>query len=117
MKKITLFIAALAMTVMSYALNPFAYALSSSLSEDGATLTVKYSLNAAATAVNVVVLDGEEIVKTVDCSAKGLVAGAYTAEIPTEEIATVRGDVRAKALEYTDRGQRQEIIGMYKYAH
>lgn len=48
MKKITLFIAALAMSVMSYALNPFAYALSSSLSEDGATLTVKYSLNAAA---------------------------------------------------------------------
>lgn len=48
MKKITLFIAALAMSVMSYALNPFAYALSSSLSEDGATLTVKYSLKAAA---------------------------------------------------------------------
>ena len=76
------------MSVMSYALNPFAYALSSSLSEDGATLTVKYSLNAAATAVNVVVLDGEEIVKTVDCSAKGLVAGAYTAEIPTEGFPT-----------------------------
>ena len=90
MKKITLFIAALAMSVMSYALNPFAYALSSSLSEDGATLTVKYSLNAAATAVNVVVLDGEEIVKTVDCSAKGLVAGAYTAEIATEGHPTVR---------------------------
>lgn len=42
---------------------------------------------------------------------------APTEEIPTEEIATVRGDVRAKSIEYTDREQRQEIIGMYKYAH
>ena len=48
---------------------------------------------------------------------KSILVDAPTAEIPTEEIATVRGDVRAKALEYTDRGQRQEIIGMYKYAH
>ncbi|MBQ9121010.1 MAG: hypothetical protein IJY12_01450 [Clostridia bacterium] len=42
---------------------------------------------------------------------------ASTEEIPTEEIASVRGDVRAKALEYTNRAQRQDIIGMYKYAH
>ena len=42
---------------------------------------------------------------------------APTEEIPTEEIQSVRGDVRAKSLEYTDRSQRQEIIGMYKYAH
>ena len=82
MKKITLFIAALVMSVMSYALNPFAYALSSSLSEDGATLTVNYSLNAEATAVSVVVLDGEEVVKTVPC--EGLAAGEYTVEVPTE---------------------------------
>ena len=82
MKKITLFIAALVMSVMSYALNPFAYALSSSLSEDGATLTVSYSLNAEATAVSVVVLDGEEVVKTVPC--EGLAAGEYTVEVPTE---------------------------------
>ena len=82
MKKITLFIAALVMSVMSYALNPFAYALSSSLSEDGATLTVNYSLNAEATAVSVVVLDGEEVVKIVPC--EGLAAGEYTVEVPTE---------------------------------
>ena len=81
MKKITLFIALLAMSVMSYALNPFAYALSSSLSEDGAVLTVNYSLNAEATAVSVEILDGEAVVKAEDCSGLGLTAGAYTAEI------------------------------------
>lgn len=81
MKKFTLFIALLAMSVMSYALNPFAYGLSSQLSEDGAVLTVNYSLNAEATAVSVAILDGEEVVKSEDCSGLGLVAGAYTAEI------------------------------------
>ena len=116
MKKITLFIAALAMSVMSYALNPFAYALSSSLSEDGATLTVKYSLNAAATAVNVVVLDGEEIVKTVDCSAKGLVAGAYTAEIATEGLPTGKNltwKVEVKGTSVTAPTQETKIYSLY----
>ena len=116
MKKITLFIAALAMSVMSYALNPFAYALSSSLSEDGATLTVKYSLNAAATAVNVVVLDGEEIVKTVDCSAKGLVAGAYTAEIATEGLPTGKNltwKVEVKGTSVTAPTQEEKNYGFY----
>ena len=116
MKKITLFIAVLAMSVMSYALNPFAYALSSSLSEDGATLTVKYSLNAAATAVNVVVLDGEEVVKTVDCSAKGLVAGAYTAEIPTEGFPTGKNltwKVEVKGTSVTAPTQETKIYGLY----
>ena len=84
MKKFALFIAVLAMSVMSYALNPFAYALSSSLSEDGATLTVNYSLNAEATAVSVVLLNGEEVLKTVDCADLGLAKGEYTVEIPTE---------------------------------
>lgn len=116
MKKITLFIAVLAMSVMSYALNPFAYALSSSLSEDGATLTVKYSLNAAATAVNVVVLDGEEVVKTVDCSAKGLVAGAYTAEIPTEGFPTGKNltwKVEVKGTSVTAPTQETKIYSLY----
>ena len=116
MKKITLFIAALAMSVMSYALNPFAYALSSSLSEDGATLTVKYSLNAAATAVNVVVLDGEEIVKTVDCSAKGLVAGAYTAEIATEGLPAGKNltwKVEVKGTSVTAPTQEEKNYGFY----
>ena len=49
--------------------------------------------------------------------AEGVADNAPTEEIPTEEIQSVRGDVRAKALEYTDRAQRPEIIGMYKYAH
>ena len=116
MKKITLFIAVLAMSVMSYALNPFAYALSSSLSEDGATLTVKYSLNAAATAVNVVVLDGEEVVKTVDCSAKGLVAGAYTAEIATEGLPTGKNltwKVEVKGTSVTAPTQEEKNYGFY----
>ena len=116
MKKITLFIAVLAMSVMSYALNPFAYALSSSLSEDGATLTVKYSLNAAATAVNVVVLDGEEVVKTVDCSAKGLVAGAYTAEIATEGLPTGKNltwKVEVKGTSVEAPTQETKIYSLY----
>lgn len=38
-------------------------------------------------------------------------------DLPTEEIRSVRGDVHARGMEYTDRAQRQDIIGMYKYAH
>ena len=62
-------------------LNPFAYALSSELSEDGASLSVNYSLNANADAVKVVILAGEEVVKTVAC--KGINKGTYTVNVST----------------------------------
>ena len=86
MKKLTLFAIALLASVVSFAaLNPFAYGLSSKLSADETTLTVNYSLNATATAVSVVILDGETVVKTMDCADKGLTKGAYTVEIPTTD--------------------------------
>ncbi len=59
----------------------FAYDLSSELSEDGATLTVNYTLNANADAVEVVILNGKEVVKTVPC--KGINKGTYTVAVPT----------------------------------
>ena len=86
MKKLTLFAIALLASAVSFAaLNPFAYGLSSKLSADETTLTVNYSLNADATAVSVVILDGETVVKTVDCADKGLTKGAYEVEIPTTD--------------------------------
>ena len=62
-------------------LNPFAYNLSSTLSEEGTTLTVNYTLNANADAVEVVILNGEEVVKTIPC--KGINKGTYTVEVST----------------------------------
>ena len=59
----------------------FAYDLSSELSEDGATLTVNYTLNANADAVEVVILNGKEVVKTIPC--KGINKGTYTVAVPT----------------------------------
>ena len=86
MKKFTLFLFATFFSALSFAaLNPYAYGLSSTLSADQTTLTVNYSLNATATSVNVVILNGETVVKTVDCSVLGLTKGAYTTTIPTDE--------------------------------
>ena len=84
MKKIyALFVALMVCAVSFAALNPYAYALSSSLSADETTLTVNYSLNADATEVNVVILNGETAVKTIPCT--GITKGAYTIEIPTTD--------------------------------
>jgi hypothetical protein len=62
-------------------LNPFAYNLSSTLSEDSTALTVNYTLNANAEAVEIVILNGEEVLKTVPC--KGINKGTYSVNIPT----------------------------------
>ena len=87
MKKLTLFAMALLFSAVSFAaLNPFAYALSSTLSADETTLTVNYSLNADATSVKVVLLDGETVLKTVDCFTLGLTKGDYTTSIPTADL-------------------------------
>ena len=85
MKKLTLFAVALLASVASFAaLNPFAYGLSSKLSADETTLTVNYSLNAPATAVNIVVLNGETVVKHI--SSDKIAKGSHTVEIPTAEL-------------------------------
>lgn len=84
MKKLTLFAIALLASAVSFAaLNPYAYGLSSALSADETKLTVNYSLNAPATAVNIVVLDGETTVKSFPC--EGIAKGTYSVEIPTTD--------------------------------
>ena len=62
-------------TTFAAQLNPFAYGLSSSLSADQSTLTVYYSLNATATGVKVLVMNGDVVVKEVDCNAQKTLAG------------------------------------------
>ena len=82
MKKITLFLFASLFSALSFAaLNPYAYGLSSELSLDESTLTVNYSLNADATGVNIVILDGATVVETITCDGK--TKGSYIVEIPT----------------------------------
>ncbi|MBR6550562.1 MAG: hypothetical protein IKT71_05100 [Paludibacteraceae bacterium] len=83
MKKFTLFLVAILFSALSFAaLNPYAYGLSSTL--EGTTLKVNYSLNAPATAVSVVIMDGEEPIKTVTCD--GITQGSHTVEILTDEL-------------------------------
>ena len=60
-------------------LNPFAYVLSSSYDPSTYTLTVNYSLNAPATRVDLVILDGATAVKTISFTNSGdISAGAHT---------------------------------------
>ena len=85
MKKLTLFAIALLASIASFAaLNPYAYALSSTLSADETKLTVNYSLNADATYVNIVVLNGETVVK--HFSSDKITKGSHTVEISTAEL-------------------------------
>lgn len=90
MKKTLLLISLLILSLSTWAadvyLNPFAYDLSSRLSNDKSTLTVNYKLNSTATSVNVQIYSGAVLVKTVDCSSKGLVRGSYSVEIPTADL-------------------------------
>ncbi len=84
MKKLTLFLVAMLFSTLSFAaLNPYAYGLKSDLSLDESTLTVNYSLNADATGVNIVILNGETVVKTIACDGK--TKGSYTVEVPTTD--------------------------------
>ena len=86
MKKFTLLLVAALFSAMSFAaLNPFAYGLSSSLNTDQTELTVNYSLNATATNVDFVLLDGDKVIKTVNLKDKGLAKGTYTAAIALDD--------------------------------
>ena len=65
-------------------LNPYAFGLESVLSEDKATLTVTYRLNnTKATDVDVVIYNGEEVVKVVAGTKE---MGKNTVEIPTADL-------------------------------
>lgn len=86
MKKVTLFLVATLFSALSFAaLNPYAYGLSSSV--NGTTLTINYSLNAPATAVSVVIMDGETEVKTIACDDK-TAKDSHTVEISTLDLPT-----------------------------
>lgn len=80
-----IFCAVLTISNSYAALNPYAYGLSSQLSEDKTTLTVKYSLNAPATSVVWKLVADGSVVKTIDLSDIGLTKGSYTTEIPTTD--------------------------------
>ena len=86
MKKFTLFLIATLFSAMSFAeLNPYAYGLSSEPNADQTELTVNYSLNATATNVDFVLLDGDKVIKTVNLNDKGLDKGTYTADIALDD--------------------------------
>ena len=83
MKKLTLFLVATLFSALSFAaLNPYAYGLKSDLSDDEKTVTLTYSLNANATSVNIVILDGETVVKTQ--TSTGTAQGTHSVEVSTD---------------------------------
>ena len=83
MKKLTLFLVAMLFSALSFAaLNPYAYGLTSELSADESTVTITYKLNAPATAVSVVVLDGETVLKTQ--ASTGTTQGEHSVSISTD---------------------------------
>lgn len=83
MKKLTLFLVAMLFSALSFAaLNPYAYGLKSDLSDDEKTVTITYKLNAPATAVSVVVLDGETVLKTQ--TSTGTTQGEHSVAISTD---------------------------------
>ena len=89
MKKLFLFCTALVCAVFTAsALNPFAYGLSSELSEDGSSLTVYYTLNADATAAYVVVYDDETEVGSFPIT--DITAGEHSAVIVTATLPSNR---------------------------
>lgn len=66
------------------ALNPFAYGLSSELIDGGMNLKINYSLNAPATAAQIVIMNGNTDVKTIPCT--DLAKGAHSITIPTDDL-------------------------------
>lgn len=78
MKKILLLLSILTISYSSIIaatasgnLNPFAYDLSATVDQAAMTLTVNYSLNAPATSVVVEILNGNTVVKTINCGLQG----------------------------------------------
>lgn len=83
MKKVTLFLVATLFSALSFAaLNPYAYGLTSDLSADKQKVTLTYSLNAPATAVNVVIMDGETVLATLPSTGK--TQGTHSVEVSTD---------------------------------
>lgn len=117
MKKLTLFLVAMLFSALSFAaLNPFAYALSSTLSADETELTVNYSLNASATSVKWVLMDGNNEVKTVDLKSLGLEKGNYATTIPTTDFPTFKQltwKIEVEGTSVTKPTQESTNYGLY----
>ena len=64
--------------------NTFAYGLESELSEDGTELDVIYELNNNAKAVQIIVMNGEDVVETFDC--EGITKGMHMETINTSTL-------------------------------
>ncbi len=71
-------------SVTTTEMNPFAYALSSTLNADSTLLTINYSLNANARSVEIVLLDGNKELSIIDCD--GLNKGTHSVNIPTADL-------------------------------
>ena len=79
MKKLTLFLVAMLFSTLSFALNPFAYGLTSSLNADQTELTINYALNADATSATFVLLDGDNVILSQELS--DIAKGTHTAKV------------------------------------
>ena len=114
MKKLTLFLVAMLFSALSFAaLNPFAYGLKSQLSDDKGTVTLTYSLNADATSVKIVILDGETVLKTVACDGK-TAKGTHSLDVLTNgfpEGKTLSWKVEVKGAGVTDVECTNDISG------
>lgn len=113
MKKLTLFLVATLFSALSFAeLNPYAYGLTSKLSDDEKTVTITYKLNAPATAVSVVVLDGETVLKTQ--TSTGIAQGEQSVDISTDGFPkgkTLSWKVEVKGAGVTDVECTNDISG------
>ncbi len=113
MKKLTLFLVAMLFSTLSFAaLNPFAYGLKSQLSDNKETVTLTYSLNANATSVNIVILDGETVLKTQ--ASTGITQGEHNVAISTDGFPkgkTLSWKVEVKGAGVTDVECTNDISG------
>ena len=95
-------------------MNPFAYNLKAELSNDKQSVTIKYSLNANASSVKIVFLNGETVLKEVpsdkltktDAYVQHTLAPISITDLPLNEKITWRVDVQ---------GSGRQNVGIYAY--
>ena len=92
-------------------LNPFAYDLSSVWDSAAKTLTVNYSLNANATGVDIVIMDGKMEVKRMSCSGK--TRGTHTEVISAEGLSMNRKFTWKVDVKGTSKSVPTKVSTMY----
>ena len=86
------------------------------MSTDQSTLTVYYSLNAPATGVKVLVMNGNTVVAEKDCSSLGLTKGNYTTTISTASFPTdteLTWKVEVKGTSVAEPTQVEDYYSFY----